>query len=308
MNSLLLDLLRCPRDRGRLVVRPGNGQEPGTLAGRLRCGACGVEIPIAAGIPRFLTGERNDLCALQKSEMEVRDRDYRAASAESRSVLTAGLNPGLTPFDVPEFDAVRAALGNCRGQAVLDAGCGTGKLTPAIRNAQSYLGVDLSYEGLLRFQKPARASSALVQADITRLPVASGAFDVGLGCQVLSHLPTPELRSRFVAEMARVLKPSGRLVLTVMHYSFRYRNGRRPNEGVESGSYFHRFEAPELRALLSERFTVLSLRGYWIYLPKTYRLFVALGKWKAYSDRILRSLPISLTYGKYLLAVCAPKT
>ncbi|HLJ23539.1 MAG TPA: class I SAM-dependent methyltransferase [Candidatus Acidoferrales bacterium] len=303
MDSRLVELLRCPQDGGRLLLQPGNGHESGAFAGRLLCAACGSEIPMAAGILRFLTAERNNLCALQKSEMQVRDRDYRAAAAE----FCRGRVPGLGAFDVPEFDAVRRALGDCRGRSVLDAGCGAGKLTPAVRNAESYLGVDLSWEGLMNFQKPSRALTALAQADVTRLPVASGAFDVALGCQIVSHLPTPELRSRFVAEMARALKPSGRLILTAMHYSFRYRNRQRPREGVEGGSYFHRFEVAELRALLSERFSILSLRGYWIYLPKTYRLFVALGTWKKYSDRMLRALPLSLTYGKYLLAVCAPK-
>ncbi len=306
MNSALLQLLRCPRDCGPLLVNltkaehRTNGNQQAAPGGALRCLACGCEIPIEAGIPRFVTREHNDLCALQQSEMEVRDRDYRPACEEIRR--------RLEPADVPEFDAVRAALGDCRGLRVLDAGCGTGKFSPAIRNANFFLGVDLSWEGLRHFQKPARAACVLIQADATRLPVASGLFDVALSCQVLSHLPTLDLRSRLVDEMARVLNPGGRLILTAMHYSFRYRDRHRPQEGVEGCSYFHRFEAEELRGLLSARFNVLSLRGYWIYLPKTYRLFVALGKWKAYSDRLLRSLPLSLTYGKYLLAVCTPKS
>ena len=140
------------------------------------------------------------------------------------------------------------------------------------------------------------------------MPVQDRVFDIALCCQVLSHLPTVDLRSDLLRELARVLKPDGRLILTTMHYSFRYRRRLIPQEAEDNGSFYHRFEVSELRELLSERFTIRSLRGYWIYLPKTYWLFMALGSWRGYWDRIWRNLPLSLTYGKYLLAVCSPKS
>jgi len=233
---------------------------------------------------------------MQESEMDFRDREYRT-----------GFNSRVDAWHAPEFDAVKAALGDCRGLSLLDAGCGVGKFTPIVKNAGCFLGIDLSWEGLVRFQRPSCGAVGLVQGDVTRMPVQGRVFDIALSCQVLSHLPTADLRSRFLAEMARVLKPDGRLILTAMHYSFRYRRKLIPQEAEENGSFYHRFEVPELREVLSERFTIHSFHGYWIYLPKTYRLFMALGSWRAYWDRIWRSLPLSLTYGKYLLAVCSPK-
>ena len=140
------------------------------------------------------------------------------------------------------------------------------------------------------------------------MPVQDHVFDIALCCQVLSHLPTPALRSDLLNELARVLKPDGRLILTAMHYSFRYRRRLIPQEAEEGGSFYHRFEVSELRDLLSERFTIRLLHGFWIYLPKTYWLFIRLGHWRAYWDRIWRNLPLSLKYGKYLLAVCSPKS
>ena len=189
----------------------------------------------------------------------------------------------------------------------MDAGCGVGKFSRAIRNADSLLAIDFSWEGLIRFQKPASVPVGLVQGDVTRMPVQDRVFDIVISCQVLSHLPTAELRSEFLGELRRVLKPGGRLILTAMHYSFRYRRRQVPQEAKEDGTFYHRFEVKELRDLLSERFTILSLHGFWIYLPKTYSLFMALGTWRAYWDRIWRRLPLSLVYGKYLLAVCSPK-
>jgi ubiquinone/menaquinone biosynthesis C-methylase UbiE/uncharacterized protein YbaR (Trm112 family) len=295
METTLLNRLCCPYDHSSLRLEAAASMPEDALQGRLQCQVCGRAFPIEAGIPRFVTD--NDLCPLQKSEMDARDGEYRA-----------GLASRVDAWHAPEFDAIRAALGDSHGLSILDAGCGVGKFNRAIRNANSFLGIDFSWEGLIRFQRPACASVGLVQGDVARMPVRDRAFDVVLSCQVLSHLPTASLRSEFLSELCRTLKPGGRLIVTAMHYSFRYRRRRVPQEAQEHGSFYHRFEVTELRDLLSERFTILSLQGYWIYLPKTHWLFMALGSWKVYWDRIWRSMPLSLTYGKYLLAVCSPKS
>jgi len=52
-----------------------------------------------------------------------------------------------------------------------------------------------------------------VQGDIESLPFADGTFDAVVNIQVLEHLKEPRA---CVAEMARVLKPGGRLILTTV--------------------------------------------------------------------------------------------
>jgi len=296
MQSLVLDRLGCPYDHSRFLLEKMASTDVDAPGETLLCPLCGRAFPIEAEISRFLSAKENDLCALQKSEMEVRDKEYRAGSGAKVDAATA-----------PEFDAVRAALGDCRGLSVVDAGCGVGKFNHAVKNAALFLGIDFAWEGLLRFQKPSCECASLVQGDVSRMPLQDRTFDVALSCQVLSHLPTSDLRARYLSELARVLKPNGRLILTAMHYSFRYRRRGIPQEAPDNGSFYHRFEVAELCDLLSEHFTIRSLHGYWIYLPKTYWIFKALGTWRIYWDRIWRSLPLSLIYGKYLLAVCSPK-
>ena len=294
MESALLERLCCPYDHSKFIAK--SNSVAGELREMLLCPSCNRAFPVQSGITRFLSAEHNELVPLQRAELKHRDDEYRA-----------GLSAGVDAHYAPEFDAVRAAIGDCRGLSVLDAGCGVGKFHQAVHDADLFLGIDFSWEGLVRFQKPGSRCIGLVQADVSHIPVRDRVFDVALSCQVLSHLPTSELRARHLREMARILKPDGRLVLTAMHYSFRYRRRAIPQEAAEGGSFYHRFEVPELRDVLSECFTIRLLHGYWIYLPKTYRLFMALGSWRIYWDRIWRSCPMSLTYGKYLLAVCSPK-
>lgn len=103
------------------------------------------------------------------------------------------------------------------GARVLDVGCGTGSLMrDALATGRPGLvvGVDLS-RGMLRRGAPdfaAARTATLIQGDAERLPLASGAFDLAVSRRALGL--TPDLAAAF-AEMARVLRPGGRLSLSL---------------------------------------------------------------------------------------------
>ena len=104
----------------------------------------------------------------------------------------------------------RLAVGSLalrRGSVVLDLACGTGDLCREIDAAGlSAVGVDLSY-GMLA---AARTDAPLLQGDALRLPVRPGTVD-GVTCGfALRNLV--EL-APFFAELARVLRPGGRIAL-----------------------------------------------------------------------------------------------
>lgn len=100
--------------------------------------------------------------------------------------------------------------------SVLDIGCGTGVLASCIAEAlpgASICGVDLVPEmiagGRGRWETmPDRGFP--VQGDSERLPFSDGAFDVVTCTNSFHHYPHQD---RAVAEMRRVLKPGGRLLL-----------------------------------------------------------------------------------------------
>lgn len=91
----------------------------------------------------------------------------------------------------------------------LEVGVGTGRNLRHYPAAATVLGLDAS----LRMLDVARArniGARVVQGDAGRLPLATGSVDTVLSTLVYCALPEP---AAAVAEMARVLRPGGRLVL-----------------------------------------------------------------------------------------------
>ncbi|MEU1663669.1 methyltransferase domain-containing protein [Streptomyces sparsogenes] len=119
------------------------------------------------------------------------------------------------PDDGPAYAAAVADLGLRPGDAVLDAGCGTGRALPALRAAVgptgTVLGADATPAMLDAAVRAGRhRDAALALADVTRLPLRDGCLDAVFGAGLISHLPDPEAGLR---ELARVVRPQGLLAL-----------------------------------------------------------------------------------------------
>ncbi|MFD9048080.1 class I SAM-dependent methyltransferase [Streptomyces zaomyceticus] len=122
------------------------------------------------------------------------------------------------PDDGPAYAAAVNELGLRPGDAVLDAGCGTGRALPPLRGAVgptgTVLGADLTPEMLERATAAGRGgvdgTAALLLTDVARLPVRDGALDAVFGAGLVSHLADPGAGLR---ELARVVRPGGRLAL-----------------------------------------------------------------------------------------------
>lgn len=109
---------------------------------------------------------------------------------------------------VPFFDIAAWVLdlaGLATGVRVLDAGCGNGIYLRALRERRVYaVGCDLSPGMLRRAGHP-----ALVNADVTALPVRDGAFGAVVAAHLLDLVPD---RSTAISELRRALAPGGTFV------------------------------------------------------------------------------------------------
>jgi len=189
-------------------------------------------------------------------DLQLRERALRDAQAESYEAIAGG------PYhEVVEIGATLDHLGARPGERVIDLGCGTGRLAARIAAAGArVMGVDFSLESL-REAKRLAPGALFVQADLTRLPFAEGAFDRAVSSQVFHHLPDGDLRRRGAAEAARVLRKEGVLTLLAYHDAW-IRRAFLPREGFHPGGiFYHRFRRGELRRLLGECFEVLACVG-----------------------------------------------
>jgi ubiquinone/menaquinone biosynthesis C-methylase UbiE len=139
------------------------------------------------------------------------------------------------------------------GDSVLDVGCGTGTLAIAAKRqvgaTGTVYGIDASPEMLASAEKKARKAgvdvvlqTALAQA----LPFPDGRFDAVLSTVMLHHLPR-KARQQCAAEMRRVLKPGGRMLVV------EFGSGAREQKGLLA--HFHRHghvKVTDLISLLTE--------------------------------------------------------
>ncbi|MGE0578673.1 MAG: class I SAM-dependent methyltransferase [Reyranella sp.] len=105
--------------------------------------------------------------------------------------------------------------GDLQGRAVLDVGCGDGTLARALAGAgaASVAGCDTDPRMIARAAARSVQPDTAVRyavADATRLPFADASFDVVTVVTVLAFIADAE---GAVREMARVLRPGGRLVI-----------------------------------------------------------------------------------------------
>lgn len=108
-------------------------------------------------------------------------------------------------------------LGDVRGLSIVDVGCGTGRQALRLAAAGATVtGLDFSTGMLARARAKAGAAEVLfIEHDLTRsFPLDADTFDRVLCCLVLDHVF--ELEALF-GEMARVCKPDGFVVASVMH-------------------------------------------------------------------------------------------
>lgn len=243
----LLQLLCCPRDRTGPLHRDGGG---------VVCPTCGAHFPIRDGIVSFL------------SVQELNDQEHRErAMRDEESAWYDPMFEGYT--NAVEVPAAVRRVGSPAGP-ILDAGCGTGRITEALTSlGRPIVAVDYSEACLRRMLARTEGAAVLaLQSDLRCLPIRDGVISAATCIEVYSQFRSHD-RHRVLSELARVLLPDGRLSISAFNYNLVFRlwkamgnDGAREGEHMLGGDYYYlRFTKSEFRRELAAVFEIEELTG-----------------------------------------------
>ena len=154
---------------------------------------------------------------------------------------------------------------------ILNIGCGTGGTIATLEKYGQLTNVDTSKEAIRHLKK--RGIKNVTQVEGLVLPYKNNSFDIVIALDVLEHI---ENDSKALKEWYRVLKPEGKLLITVPAYQWLW------SEHDESLHHYRRYTASGLHNLVNQNNYKVFKRSYIIVfsfpLIVLYRLIASIGK------------------------------
>lgn len=272
MKRQTISLLRCPAGcEGVLELSEAHDSTAEEInTGELSCGVCGSSYSIEQGVARMLPGglsnhSEGDVAATEetrKKRSEMAARDAQAASYDKMV--------GLALFGKLEIPLTLAKMNLHSNSVLLEAGCGTGRMTPIFaKQCRQHIAVDFSWESLLSCSRKLASAGIknvdLVQADVCALPFRTAQFSTVVSCQVLEHIPTPESRVQMICELGRVAQNSAPVVISAYQHNLLTRCFGKKEGSHDGGIYYYRFHRKELKKLLAYSLNVRGMTGAMVY-------------------------------------------
>jgi SAM-dependent methyltransferase len=248
----------CPNCRGEL--RP-------TAAPALECAFCGRQYGFEGGIARLMEGE------------PFHD-EYDPDRAISEERMDTNTTNGYTLPAVRDF---ASKMGLDRPLQVLSVGCGVGSGTDLL-NEHGFDCVGIDCGSRVEDWKQRKHKDKLYIANAKRLPFADNSFDMLFSGCMLAHIGVvgdswvvqedyQEQRSMVCAEMTRVLRPGGQMIISGANRSCPFDLFHRDH------GYMPRFHSPSEKFLLSledyrklfigenacRKVEALPITGYWSF-------------------------------------------
>lgn len=161
--------------------------------------------------------------------------------------------------------------------SIADIGCGNGRLIREIAYDVQYTGVDVS-QNLIEQAKLAFPHHTFLLGSLLDIPIPDDSIDTTFAIASLHHIPSHELREKAVAELARITKPGGHVIITVwnlwqkkfivpilkatlkkaIHGPYDINDLFIPWQ-KKVYRYYHAFFMPELKRLLKPYFHIIKL-------------------------------------------------
>ena len=202
MKASLLPLLCCPDCNATLSLVSAREKNAEIASGTLRCEGCDSSFPIEDGLPVILRSDIRSEPTRQSFGKQWKLHEQRRF--EQETIYGKSQQEGLHDFQQAFGIADPASLQNC---VILDAGCGSGVLTADVGKAApgaTVIGVDFSESARLAFERCRELPNVhVIQADLSRPPLAPRTFDLIWSEGVIHHTPDTQRSFSSLAPLAR---------------------------------------------------------------------------------------------------------
>jgi|SRR5687767_11170463 len=291
----MLDLLRCPSDRGRLELTTNDARpETFIVQGTLLCAECHSTYEIVNGIVRFLDSRMLD--ALAEQERVRRDEETH----------DLGTDWERSEWSEMEIEPTLEASEPLSRAVTLELGAGTGRYTVRMADrGAAILAVDFSLESLEYIARRTLPSwdIGLVHADVTKLGVAPRQFDL-IASTLVSNLPSGDNRAKMLSIASSACKPGGKFVFSTHYYGLKSRLRREPRAGFypENPAIFrYLFSRTELTGETRAFFRNVTVHPIRVSIPFARTIGLNVVRLSKRSE----ALPVVNLLGDLLLAVAS---
>jgi ubiquinone/menaquinone biosynthesis C-methylase UbiE len=151
------------------------------------------------------------------------------------------------------------------GKTLLDGGCGTGWFTKvAIQRGANVTSIDISKK-LVQITKDKNPTARVIECSILEIPFPDNSFDYVISSDVIEHTPNP---LKAAEELIRILKPKGKLCITVPNKSTWYFTlfianllKIRKYQGYENWQHYYKFK----KFLKSKNIRIICYKGIHLF-------------------------------------------
>jgi ubiquinone/menaquinone biosynthesis C-methylase UbiE len=152
-----------------------------------------------------------------------------------------------------------------KDKTFLDAGCGTGLFTKvAVARGANITAIDIAPK-LVELTKKKNPTINALEASLLQLPFADNSFDYVISSDVIEHTTDPYAATR---ELIRVLKPNGKICITVPNRTFWYFSVKIANffkmrdyQGFENWVHYNEFR----KFLIKNNITINNYKGVHLF-------------------------------------------
>jgi ubiquinone/menaquinone biosynthesis C-methylase UbiE len=148
----------------------------------------------------------------------MKKQEFRVGIKKGYELWSEVYDTEKNPLIEMEEKPLLAMIGNVKGRLILDAGCGTGRISlKLLKKGAIVKGIDISNKMLAKAKEKCKKYKGISEfklASIYKIPYRKNMFDMVICSLIISHLRN---LNRAIKEMARVLRSGGLMIISDLH-------------------------------------------------------------------------------------------